>query len=128
MSSTTKRTPIDKESQEYLDTLMTTPQMYRALSDYERSIKEENDVKKRMIANEIAAMGDIFIQEIDEKHELIEEERLDMIEFIIQTTKEELVPAKELRNMSHDEVKSIYVKAQDSKKSWYQLLLEFITG
>lgn len=128
MSTKTKSPLIDKESQEYLDSLETTPQMYRALSDYERSISEENDSKKRMIAKEIANMGDQYMKEIDNKHEIIENERLNMIQFIIQTTEQTLVPAKELRKMSYDEVKSIYVKAQDTKKPWYQLFIEFIIG
>lgn len=128
MSSTTKKTPVDEESQEYIDSLETTPQMYRALSDYERTLKDENDKKKSMIAREIANMGEVYIDEIETKHEEIEIERLDMIDFIIQTTEQKLVKARDLRNMSHEEVKSIYIKAQDTKKPWYRLLIEYLMG
>lgn len=128
MSSTTKKTLIDKKSQEYIDSLQTTSQMYRALSDYERAVKEENDHKKKMFAKEVANMGEVYMEEIDTKHEEIENERLDMIDFIIETTEEKLVKVRILRKMSHEEVKSIYLKAQDSNKPWYRLLIEFFMG
>lgn len=128
MSSTTKKTPIDKKSQEYLDSLETTEQLFRNLSDYERMCREENDQKKRMIAEEIASMGEHYVEEINNKHKQKEEERLDMIDYIIETTKEKLVKAYDLKQMTYEEVKSIYVKAQDSKKSWFTLLIEFIMG
>lgn len=128
MSSTTKKTPIDPKSKEYADSLMTTSQMYRALSDYERSIREENDIKKRKIADEISKMGNIYLQEIDDKHELKEQERLDMIDYVVGNTGQKFAKVRDLNNMSYDEIKSIYIKAKDSKKSWYRLFIEFIMG
>lgn len=128
MSSTTKKAPIDPKSKEYAESLLTTTQMYHQLSEYERSIKEENDIKKRKIASEISKMGDVYIDEIDRKHQEKENERLDMIDYVIHNTKENIIKVKELKNMPYEDVKSIYIKAKDYKKSWWRLFIEFIMG
>ena len=47
MSSTTKYPLIDKNSIKESEELETTEQLYRSLSDYERSIREENDSQNR---------------------------------------------------------------------------------
>lgn len=128
MSSTTKYPLIDADSIKANDELETTEQLYRGLSDYERSIKDENDSKKRLVADEIARMGEHFIDEIDTKEQLKEEERQDMIEFIVSTTEQKLVKVSELNNMNHEEVKPYYLKAQDHSKPWYRLMIEFLMG
>jgi hypothetical protein len=128
MSSTTKKTPIDPKSKEYADSLQTTFDMYRELSDYERSIREEDNAKKRLIAKEIELMGEKFINEIDTKHALKEEERQEMVDYIIHNTQQTLVMKRDLDHMTYEEVKSIYIKAQDTKKPWYRLLLEYLMG
>jgi hypothetical protein len=128
MSSTTKYPLIDKNSIKESEELETTEQLYRSLSDYERMVKDENDSKKTMIANEIARMGEQFIDEIDTKEKLKEDERLDMIEYIISTTEQKLVKVRDLNNMNHEEVKPYYLKAQDQSKPWYRLFIEFLMG
>jgi len=128
MSSTTKYPLIDKNSIKELEGLETTEQLYRGLSDYERMIKGENDSKKMMIAAEIARMGEQFIDEIDTKDQLKEEERLNMIDYIISNTEQKLVRVSELNNMNHEEVKPYYLKAQDQSKPWYILIIEFLMG
>ena len=102
--------------------------MYKALSDYERSIKEESNQKKSAIAREIARMGEVYMEEIDEKFEIEEEERQEMVDYIIHNTQQTLVKKRELDNMTHGEVKSIYIKVQDTKKPWYRNLIEFLMG
>lgn len=128
MSSTTKKTPIDPASKEYEDSLMTTSQMYRALSDFERSIKNENDIKKNRIANEIANFGNQYVEEIEIKHQIKEDERQDMVNFIIRNKKLDMPKVREIKNMPYEDVKSIYIKAKDEKKSWYRLLIEYLMG
>lgn len=128
MSSTTKKTRIDPKSKEYVDSLMTTSDMYRALSDYERSIKEENDIKKRRIAKEIENMGQHYLDEIDRKNQEKENEKNEMIKSIVSLKDESFIKLSDLNEMSYDEVKSIYIKVMDSKKPWYRLFIEFIMG
>lgn len=128
MSSTTKYPLIDENSIKELAELDTTEELYHKLSEYERMVNEENDSKKMMIANEIARMGEHYIEEIDTKETLKEEERLDMIEFIISTTEQKLVKVSELNNMTHEEVKPYYVKAQDQSRPWYRLIIEYLMG
>ena len=128
MSSTTKKAPIDSDSKEYAESLETTQQMYQALSDYERSLKDETNQKKSMIAREIDRMGEVYMDEIDEKFEILEEERQEMVDYIIHNTQQTLVKKRELDNMTHGEVKSIYIKAQDTKKPWYRSFIEYLMG
>ena len=128
MSSTTKKTPIDPESQRQADELQTTFDLYREYSEYERKVKEENEMRKRHMASEIARDAEHFINEIDQKEELKEQERQEMGLYILKETQETVVSKAELDNMTHEEIKSIYIKVQDSKKPWYRLLLEFLMG
>ena len=128
MTLTTKKTKIDQDSQDESDSLATTSDLYRQLSDYERQEKDQTEQKKNRIAREVERMGDQYLEEIDNKHELKEQERMDMIDFIIIKTKEDLVRSKDLYDMPIEEVKSIYVKAQDYDKSWVRIFLEFLMG
>lgn len=128
MSSISKKQSINSKSEKETDKLQKTFDLYHDFAEYEKSIKEEGDVKKIMIANEIARMGEAYIQEIDIKQEEKEKERQEMVDYIIQTTEQTLVKKRDLDVMSYEEVKSIYIKAQDTKKSWYRLLFEFLMG
>lgn len=128
MSSTTKKTPIDPESQKRADELKTTFDLYHEYSEYERKVKEENEMRKKHIASEIAKNANTFIEEINKKEEIKEQERQEMGIYILKETQETIIKKVELDNMTHEEIKSIYVKVKDSKKPWYKLLLEFIMG
>ena len=128
MTLTTKKTKIDPNSQDETDSLDTTSDLYRKLSDYERIEKEQTNQKKNRIAREIEAMGDQYIEEIDTKNELKEQARMDMVDFIINKTEQNLVRTKDLYDMPYEDVKSIYVKAQDYNKSWGRIFLEFLMG
>ena len=128
MTLTTQKTKIDPNSQDETDSLDTTSDLYRKLSDYERIEKEQTNQKKNRIAREIEAMGDQYIEEIDTKNELKEQARMDMVDFIINKTEQNLVRTKDLYDMPYEDVKSIYVKAQDYNKSWGRIFLEFLMG
>ena len=128
MTVTTKKTKIDPDSQLETDSLDTTSDLYRKLSDYERQERDQTEKKKQRIAREIERMGEEFIDEIDNKQELKEQERMDMIDFIINKTEQNLVKSKVLYDMPIEEVKSIYVKAQDYDKSWVKIFFEFLMG
>ena len=128
MTLTTKKTKIDPDSQDETDSLDTTSDLYRKLSDYERIEKEQTNQKKNRIAREIEAMGDQYLEEIDTKNELKEQARMDMVDFIINKTEQNLVRTKDLYDMPYEDVKSIYVKAQDYNKSWGRIFLEFLMG
>lgn len=128
MTLNTKKVKIDPNSKEEADALDTTSDLYRKFSEYERQERDETNQRKNRIAAQLEAMGEEMLDEIDQKHELKEQERMDMIDVIIDKTKDNLVRPKELYTMSYEDVKSIYVKAQDYNKSWGRILLEFVMG
>ena len=128
MSSTTKPTPINAESIKKAAELDTTSDLYRKLSEYERSEMEQTNRKKNMVAREMESMGEIYLNEIQVKEEEKESSRLDMIDYIITNTKDELVKPKTLYDMSYEDVKIIHLKAQDNDKSWFRLITEFVMG
>jgi len=128
MTVTTKKIKIDPDSQNETESLATTSDLYRQLSDYERQEREQTEQKKNRIAREIERMGVQYLEEIDNKNKLKEQERLNMIDFIIDKTKEKLVRSKYLYDMSIEEVNSYYIKAQDYNKSWIRIFFEFLMG
>ncbi len=128
MTVTTKKAKIDPNSQKETDALDTTSDLYRKLSDYERIEKNQTEQKKNRIAREIDQMGEHYLTEIDMKNEVKENERMDMVDFIINKTEQNLVKSKDLYDMPYEDVKNIYVKAQDYNKSWGRIFLEFLMG
>lgn len=128
MTSTTKKKSINLNSIDDVNKLKTTVEMYRDLSDFERSLKEDVDRKKKSIVKDIEDMGSVYLDEINKKNALKENERLNMVDYIITNTKEKLVRVKNLNNMSYDEVKNIYIRAKHTKKSWFRMLIEFTMG
>lgn len=122
MTVTTKKPRIDPNSQKEADELDTTSDLYYKLAEY------ETNQKKDRIAREIESMGSRYLNEIDVKNELKEQERRDMIDFIINKTEQNLIKSKELYDMPIEDVKSIYLKAQDYNKSWVRIFFEFLMG
>jgi hypothetical protein len=120
MSSTTKKPPISKKSQEYADSLLTTDDEYRNLDRYLRANQEQLNIKKRRLAREIASEGEIHLREIEEKNRERETRRMQMVEFIYTNSKETFITLKELKDLPFDDVAPIYSKVKEWKKPWWQ--------
>src|SRR5690242_17883710 len=111
MTTSKKKVNISKESKEEADQLKTTVELYRELSDYERMIAHENDRKKNKMARDLALNGEEYVDEIQTKFTLKEEERIKNVEYILKNaTKDKYGSSRQLYDMSYEEVNSIYTK------------------
>jgi len=126
MSSRTKKAPIDPESTKRVKSELTTDDMYRELDSYLRARKQEDNIKKRRLADKIVNEGEQLMQEIQEKNIAVEEERLTMIEYIFTNSQEKFVELKELKQMEYGEVKKLHAKVTEWKKpAWRKFLNMF---
>lgn len=125
MSSRTKKPVISAASAKEADELETTFDLYKDLADYERRVREENDRRKNRIAREIEQMGESYLSEIDEKFERKEKEKIQLVQDILKSSGKKYGDSDTLYRMPYEEVKSIYNKVLESKKSWYRKLFEF---
>ena len=128
MTSRTKNPPISEESKKMSESLPKTADLYMELSQFEREQKEITDRKKSSVALDIIANGEEYINEIDEKWQEKDEERMQMIEYLISNTGSKHGTSKKLYQLSHEEIKSIYDKELDNKKPWWKKLIEFFFG
>jgi len=123
MSTSTKKAPIDPKSKAELESQLTTYDMYHQLDEYMRQKKQEQEIKKRSLARKIEAQGPELLKEIEEKNIRVEEERIEMIEYIITNTQEDFGTLKELKEMEYGELKKIQARVVERKKpAWRKFL------
>lgn len=128
MSSTTKKTIIDPKSRKIADELETTADLYRGLAEYERQLKEEDNLKKQRLARQMYEIGDEMVSEIKEKENINNIKKAEIIEELYKLSKEELITIKEANEMSIEELNPILFKAKDLNKPWYIKFLDFLMG
>lgn len=129
MSSRTKKPLIDKKSEEEFKSIKTTEQLYRDYDLYLQEQIEEQNRKRNKLAEALYRENNegLGIEEVEANNRRREEERNDCIRYIIKNAEGKFCTNNELYEMDYDEVKRIYLKAQDTKKSWFRKIIEVFT-
>ena len=120
MSTTSKKTIINPEDKKYVESLPTTADLYREVDQQIRIFKEEEKRRKKVLVRETVEHGEELLQEIEEKRIAKEEKRVEMIEYIYDTSKEEFVTLKETKNMPYEEVEKVYNNVKEYYKPWWR--------
>lgn len=123
MSTTSKKAKISEESKKFTESLLTTDDEYRNLDKYLRASKDENNVRKRKLARDIASDGEKYLQEIEEKNKDRENKRMSMIESIYSNSQEKFIPLKELKQLPYEDVVDIHNKVNEWKKPWWRKVI-----
>lgn len=126
MSSTTKKARISEESKELIESFQTTTDLYKSLDDYMRDSNKTTQKAKERLANEIADMGEKFIDEIEQKEIARDNEKQEKITFIARKTGDLHGSKEKLYSMSYEDVDSIYIKVKESKKNWFRQIIDFL--
>lgn len=101
--------------------------IYDELNLEKKIIEEENKRYLNQFISKLTSEGDLLINEIEEKEREKEEERLNMITYILNKTKSKLTSENKLKNMTYDEVLKYYKKAEEFKP-WYVHILNMLIG
>jgi hypothetical protein len=128
VSTTSKKPFIDPDSEEFKNSLKNTDDLYRDISEDRRRIKEDLERQKSFIVKKVFDEGENFLGDIEKKNHAKEIEKNNMVNEIVALHKNKYGKANQLYAMSHEEIKSIYVKAKESKKSFIRRLFEFFMG
>jgi len=128
MSSTTKKPKINPESTQRVEETPTTADLYLEHDRYVAFINKDSERKKMSFLRDVESNGETYVDEIDERLELEEDERIDNIEYIYKKSKDKYGTLRELNNMDYEEVKRILFKIQETEKSIWTRLFEFFFG
>lgn len=102
-------------------------QIYGELELESSVIKKENDRKLKSFTDNIISVGDKLVDEIERKNIEKENQRFQMITYIIKKTKSKLISQSKLEELSYDEVLRYYQKAKEYKP-WYVEMFQFLIG
>jgi len=124
MSTNTRKPKISKKSVDFVNGLKSTDDMYHDYDRYVAEINKSNDNRKRRLATEIGMNGEEYINEINDKYESIENDRITKIEHIYNLVGEKYGTLKELNKKDHSDIIEIYTKVVNSKKSFFKKLID----
>ncbi len=120
MSTTSKKVPIDPESIKRVAEELTTSDMYREFDRYVRMQKDEDDIRKKGLARQLEDIGEEAVGQIEDKFNMREEKRVEMMEFIYQHSQEQFITVKEAKDLPYEDIEPIYNNVVEWEKPWWR--------
>lgn len=93
--------------------------------EFDKFITDHTERRKRRTADEIFEMGETFLAEIDHKKILQEEEKQELIPYILSKTNK--YSTQYLHELSFEDVQDIHAEIKYQNRSFFRKLIEFFS-